>query len=92
MIPELPRELAKSITPMSGVRLEFIKENCIVCGDCLKNCFIKAIKIKSGKAQINNRVCGCCGRCATECENDAIRILADLDAVEQARTCEATRC
>ncbi|MDI3484618.1 MAG: hypothetical protein PWQ74_1205 [Methanobacteriaceae archaeon] len=84
MIPELPRELAKSITPMSGVRLEFIKENCIGCGDCLKKCFIKAIKIKNGKAQIDNRLCRCCGRCATECENDAIRVLADPDAVEQA--------
>ncbi|MGE0065708.1 MAG: 4Fe-4S ferredoxin [Methanobacteriales archaeon] len=84
MIPELPRELAKSITPMSGVRLEFIKENCIGCGDCLKKCFIKAIKIKNGKAQIDDRLCRCCGRCATECENDAIRILVDPDAVEQA--------
>ncbi|MDI9624390.1 MAG: 4Fe-4S ferredoxin [Methanothermobacter sp.] len=84
MIPELPEELANSITPMSGVKLEFIKENCTGCGECLKKCFIKAIKIKNGKAQIDNKLCRCCGRCAMECENNAIRILADPDAIEQA--------
>ncbi|BDH79419.1 MAG TPA: 4Fe-4S dicluster domain-containing protein [Methanothermobacter sp.] len=84
MIPELPEELARSITPMSGVKLKFKRENCIGCGDCLEKCFIKAIKIKNGKAQIDNRLCRCCGRCAMECENDAIRILVDPDAVERA--------
>jgi len=84
MIPDLPDELAESMTPMSGVKLEFIQENCIGCGNCLEKCFVKAIKIKNGKAQIDNRLCKCCGRCAMECENNAIRVLMDHDAVKRA--------
>ena len=47
-------------------------EKCIGCGQCVRDCFPKDIKIVDDKAIINNVTCMNCGHCIAICPNDAI--------------------
>lgn len=49
------------------------KENCDGCGDCVRACSQKAIKIdENGQAEIDQEKCQKCGRCVDVCPQSAI--------------------
>jgi UDP-glucose 4-epimerase len=46
------------------------------CGTCLEYCVFDAISIVQGKA-VHDSTCRGCGRCATRCPENAVRISLD---------------
>ena len=52
-----------------------IKNSCIGCGLCVDLCVMKAIKLDSLKAKIQNDLCCGCLTCEEECPTRSIRIL-----------------
>ena len=83
MSPELPESISNGLTPMVGVKINFNSELCTGCGMCADgSCFVNAIKLNDGKAEINYKTCRVCGRCAEICENRAITIIMEPDAVD----------
>lgn len=47
-------------------------EKCVGCGLCVKDCFVKDIKIVDGKAKIRNVACFKCGHCIAVCPKGAV--------------------
>ncbi len=54
------------------VGLTILKDRCISCGKCEKNCSFKAIYKASGCYQIDGSRCDECGNCFTVCPSDAV--------------------
>lgn len=52
-------------------RVEWIPDNCIRCGVCVKACRENAITLKDGTIHIDMDKCNYCGRCAKSCPTDA---------------------
>lgn len=52
-------------------RVEWIEENCIQCGVCVKACRENAITLADGKISIDMDKCTYCGRCAKACPTDS---------------------
>lgn len=51
---------------------EIIKENCVACGMCVKNCSQQAISFVDKKATIDYSECVGCGQCLVMCRYEAI--------------------
>jgi ferredoxin len=84
MSPELPDSISNGLTPMVGVEINYNSELCTGCGMCVDgSCFVNAIKLKDGKAEINYKTCRVCGRCAEICKNKAIKIIMEPDSVDR---------
>lgn len=49
----------------------FDKEKCIGCTNCMKKCPTQAIRLKDGKASIDNNICIHCGECIKICPYEA---------------------
>ena len=82
MLPELPEDIGNGILPMIGVELNFNQDLCTGCGKCaVDSCFVNAIKIRGGRAEIDANKCRKCGRCAEICENSALTVSMTSDAV-----------
>lgn len=47
-------------------------EQCIACGECIKDCFPSAIKLIDEKAVIKNARCINCGHCIAVCPKNAV--------------------
>lgn len=45
---------------------------CVGCAQCVKDCFLNAIEIKEGKADIDNQRCFKCGHCIAVCPKNAV--------------------
>lgn len=60
---------------LDGVQIE-VTDSCTGCGNCAQQCFMEAIDIFSGKAEIGE-YCRACGRCVSICPEDAITISID---------------
>ncbi|KAF5065511.1 hypothetical protein DSECCO2_273150 [anaerobic digester metagenome] len=84
MAKELPENIGSSLTPMTGVEIEFNPEICTGCGSCTEDiCFVDAIHIHDGKAVVDADKCRVCGRCAETCNKDALSVKMSVDAVER---------
>ena len=84
MNPEIPESISNDLTTMIGVEIHLDLELCSGCRKCTEGiCFVNAIKLKDGKAEIGSESCLICGRCAEICENQAITILMAQDAVDR---------
>jgi len=83
MLPYLDNKLSSTVKRMPGVKI-IITENCKGCGACTNDvCFIDAIKIKDGVAEISDS-CLVCGRCVEICPNNAIEvIIEDKDFIKK---------
>ncbi|MGF7118895.1 4Fe-4S binding protein [Methanobacterium oryzae] len=82
MTPELPENLGGSISPMTGVQINFNEDICNGCGKCVNVCFINVIRVLDGKANKDMEKCRICGRCAETCSKGAVRVEIADDAVE----------
>ncbi len=62
-----------------SVRLQ--KDTCTGCTHCLKRCPTQAIRIRDGKAQINEKFCIDCGECIRICPHHAKYTITDELAI-----------
>ncbi|MTI69566.1 MAG: DUF362 domain-containing protein [Firmicutes bacterium] len=63
----------------SDSKPDIIKEKCIGCGICAKNCPVDAISLENKKAKINKDKCIGCGECVTVCPKRAIKVQFETD-------------
>jgi dissimilatory sulfite reductase (desulfoviridin) alpha/beta subunit len=56
-----------------GIRVEWIPEQCIQCGVCVKACRTDAITMTDGKISVDESKCNYCGRCTKSCPADAYK-------------------
>lgn len=70
----LSEELVKALK--SYKRQLFIQDWCQGCGECVKRCGQKALRINErGKAEVDAKKCILCGYCGSACKELAIKIL-----------------
>jgi ferredoxin len=50
---------------------------CAGCGACVEACYVKAISLRDGRAEIDKELCKGCGRCLTVCPTGAITLRMD---------------
>ncbi len=82
MLPDMDKDTGMVVKKMPGVEIK-VTDKCTGCGECTDICFVKAIKIKEGVAQISEE-CRGCGRCAEICPNNAIKVkINDNDFIEK---------
>lgn len=73
MLPQLTPMIANRITRMEGVSVT-VTDRCAGCGTCCEGiCFVDAIKLVDGRANIGVE-CRGCGRCVEVCPNEAIEL------------------
>ena len=59
-----------------------LKNECHDCYKCIRECHIKAIKIKNGSASVIDEKCIACGHCVRVCPQGAKRVRSDIDTVK----------
>ncbi len=69
-----------------SVRLD--EDLCMGCINCIKRCPTQAIRVRNGKAQINNKFCIDCGECIRVCPHHAKH--ATYDKLEDLKQYEYT--
>ncbi len=84
ILPHIKEEIGSKVTRMPGVTVS-VNDDCIGCGTCAEEvCFVDAIRVVNGHAQIGG-TCRGCGRCVTVCPQNAIELnLDDPDMVSHA--------
>ena len=58
-------------------------ENCKNCYRCVKACPVKSIKVEQGQAKIIEKECILCGKCLSECPQNAKTFYSDLERVKE---------
>ena len=62
----------------SSSQPKIVERNCTACGQCVKYCASKAVKInKQKKAEIDYAKCVGCGQCVAVCQYNAAQVLWD---------------
>lgn len=61
----------------SQVKPQIIKDECVGCGICVKNCNVNAIDIVNKKAKIDYEKCEGCAMCIAVCPHDAASVSWD---------------
>ncbi len=59
-----------------------LQNECHDCYKCVRECFVKAIKINNNHASVINEKCIACGHCVKVCPNNAKRVRCDIDKVK----------
>ncbi|MDR1326867.1 MAG: 4Fe-4S binding protein, partial [Heliobacteriaceae bacterium] len=59
-----------------------LKNECHDCYRCVRECHVKAIKIKDGAASVISDKCIACGECVKACPSGAKRVRQDIDKVK----------
>jgi ferredoxin len=73
ILPALHPSIGDKVQRMPGVQL-MVTDQCAGCGTCTDDiCFVDAISLKEGAAQISE-ACRGCGRCVEVCPNQAIEL------------------
>ncbi|KOA19991.1 periplasmic [Fe] hydrogenase large subunit [Clostridium homopropionicum DSM 5847] len=62
--------------------INFSKANCMNCYKCVRECPVKAIKVKDEQAQIVEELCIACGNCLRICPQNAKEIQSELVTVK----------
>lgn len=63
--------------------IDFKATKCRHCYKCVRNCEVKAIMVKGGRAEILPDNCILCGRCLQICPQSAKTLVSDLGLVKQ---------
>lgn len=63
--------------------IDFKATKCKHCYKCVRNCEVKAIMIKDGRAEIMSDKCILCGKCLQICPQSAKTLVSDLELVKQ---------
>ena len=63
--------------------IDFKATKCRHCYKCVRNCEVKAIMVRDGRAEIMPDNCILCGRCLQICPQSAKTLVSDLDKVKQ---------
>lgn len=63
--------------------LDFSEANCKNCYKCVRQCKVKAIKVKDNQARIEKDLCIACGECFLVCAQNARKIHTDLEKVKR---------
>jgi len=58
-----------------------LKNECHDCYKCVRECYVKAIKIQNGRASVINERCIACGHCVIACPSNAKRVRTDIQKV-----------
>ena len=67
------------------------RRKCVGCGECVRNCPVRAIRLVGGKAIVNGDTCIRCGECTVTCPHGAIAIRwGDAPGLLQKRIVEYT--
>lgn len=85
ILPHITPTISKKFLRMPGVMVEVDASRCISCGQCVESkiCFIHAISIQDGHAQIDES-CLACGRCVEVCPSGAIQLaIQDQDTIRK---------
>lgn len=65
---------AALLKAQEGIRKSvIIRSKCVGCGDCVRTCPVKAIKLERGKALIDQNRCVGCRLCVSTCSYGAPR-------------------
>jgi ferredoxin len=76
ILPDLHPSIGDKVHRMPGIQVR-VNDQCAGCGTCTDGiCFVEAIYIKEGMAQISE-ACRGCGRCVEVCPNQAIELCID---------------
>ena len=59
-----------------------LKNECSDCYKCVRQCYVKAIKIESGHASVIGDKCISCGACVLACPSKAKRVRNDIEKVK----------
>ena len=62
--------------------IDFKATKCRHCYKCVRNCEVKAIMVKDGRAEIMPDNCVLCGRCLQICPQSAKTLVSDLSMVK----------
>lgn len=63
--------------------IDFKATKCRHCYKCVRNCEVKAIMVKDGRAEIMPENCILCGRCLQVCPQSAKTLVSDLNLVKE---------
>lgn len=63
-----------------------LKNECLDCYKCVRQCPVKAIKIEKGHASVISEKCIACGRCVLVCPSEAKKIRNDINMARAAIT------
>ncbi|AGI47142.1 Indolepyruvate ferredoxin oxidoreductase, alpha and beta subunits [Thermoplasmatales archaeon BRNA1] len=66
---------------LDGVTVSVDPGKCTGCGFCVELCFVRAISVRDGKAELNDAKCRGCGRCSEQCPSEAISISYDTSVI-----------
>ena len=59
-----------------------LQNECHDCYRCVRECHVKAIKIKEGHASVIGDKCIACGQCVKSCPSNAKRVRSDINKVK----------
>ena len=62
--------------------IDFKATKCKHCYKCIRNCEVKAVMIKDGRAEIMPDKCILCGKCMQVCPQSAKTLISDLELVK----------
>lgn len=87
ILPEINTDISSKVNRMPGISVT-VTDECVGCGACTKDiCFVDAIHLKDGRAEIED-TCRGCGRCVTVCPKQAIEIKIDSSSPVSAAIAE----
>jgi ferredoxin len=75
---KVPPQLKRGIKKLEAVSVR-VTERCLGCGTCVESCFVAAVSLREGKANIDQDLCKACGRCAVLCPQQAIQVEFDTE-------------
>jgi ferredoxin len=82
ILPDLNPAISQKIGRLPGVTV-WVDDSCAGCGRCTRDvCFVDAIQMKDGKAEISAE-CRGCGRCVEVCPRNAIHLRITDDGYMQ---------
>ena len=62
--------------------INFSKANCKNCYRCVRECPVKAIRVKDEQAEIVEELCIACGNCLRVCPQNAKEVKSELDIIK----------